>query len=576
MPFLVIFAYILTFFTHYRLRTDDLNVYIPYITNILDGRRLGAQYDYQVFYWVLGLLNKAFYHFFPNADILPMGLIVTASAFVLFIFIYLTFFFIKKVIKVIDYKNHKYLIILVVIYTLSQFWYIAYPSYGNTFRRLSVVWILIALMFHIIKPSWKNIYLMAFFFLTLVNFSSTGIFLSFFLLYALSHVFAYINEDEMWNKLWILSVPFSIWATLFNSKYFYIILFFHIVLFVLNITKQIHKFENLWKKYHTYILVGVPILFFLLANIFPNQFGYILPATSTKLPRINFFSNPEYEMLINYLRFDFSSLRFGFLSVVNIVLWFSIVFSIINIKKIENKVYKSLIYLILVLLITFFNPFVSRFVITNLTSIAYFRIYDIFFNPIMILIYFITTLSLIKNTKIKLFVKILLMFSLVLGTIFSDLWPYLDFRESLDHIHHVNKNEIEVLKQLEDYVHIENINEPVNIIVQINAAHILTDMQIVRQTSQRIDNLALLYESDSISAKLNQIFYVKTYEFQLGSYHPPFTETCTLTKEVGTQFVIVEAQYNWDVENGLGYCAEKIFEVGDYRVFRMRYEWLDN
>jgi hypothetical protein len=112
--------------------------------------------------------------------------------------------------------------------------------------------------------------------------------------------------------------------------------------------------------------------------------------------------------------------------------------------------------------------------------------------------------------------------------------------------------------------------------VQIYAAHLLTDLDINRQTLQRIDNIHEIFSKDDSDSKLNQIFMIKTNELQYGTYVPPFSETCSLLKEAETQFVIVEAQYNWDVENGLGYCGEKIYEVGDYRVFRMRYEWLDD
>lgn len=127
-----------------------------------------------------------------------------------------------------------------------------------------------------------------------------------------------------------------------------------------------------------------------------------------------------------------------------------------------------------------------------------------------------------------------------------------------------------------DQVYLRNLSIPINIVVQIYAAHLLTDLDINRQTLQRIDNIHEIFSKDDSDSKLNQIFMIKTNELQYGTYVPPFSETCSLLKEAETQFVIVEAQYNWDVENGLGYCGEKIYEVGDYRVFRMRYEWLDD
>lgn len=49
---IVLIAFILSFFIKSDFRTDDLNVYVPYIKGLFNGVKLGSQYDYQGFYWI--------------------------------------------------------------------------------------------------------------------------------------------------------------------------------------------------------------------------------------------------------------------------------------------------------------------------------------------------------------------------------------------------------------------------------------------------------------------------------------------------------------------------------------------
>lgn len=565
MTLLVLFSYLLSFFTRYNLRSDDLNIYIPYIQKIVDGARLGSQYDTQLYYWVLGLYTKMFYRFFGDLNILPIGLIVVSTSLVLFIMIWFTFHFIRKWMKENQIENG-WLYLLVITYTLFQFWYIVYPSYGNTFRRLSVVWVLLTLSYYIKKPNTKLLILLSFELLALINFSSTGLFLNIFLLYALAHLFAYRREEDLWKKFWMLSLPLSLWLSLFNPWFILVVGPFHLLLLGALLSKNLEKLDELWIQYHSYILILVPTLFSLLAYFFPSIFA-------SYKPWITFFTNPEYEMLIHYLRWDFSTLKYTLSSLTNLIFWGSLILSLIRIPKLQNQPIQGVLYIIFVVILTFFNPFVARFVISNFTLLAYFRIYDILFNPFSLLLYFTVILSIPQKNTAKILTKTFLLLSLVMGIYTSDVWPYLDFSGNIDPIHHVSKDQIEVFNQLETYIYQEKIEQPINIIAQIHGAHLLTELELNRQSSQRIDNVEALFSKTDDASKINQIFMIKDSNERL--YMPPYNETCQLTESINTQFIIVEAQFNWDVEHELGYCAEKIFEVSNYRVFRMRYDWLD-
>ncbi len=568
IPFI---AFILTFFVKSDFRTDDLNVYIPYIKELINGYRLGTQYDYQAYYWALSLLNSAYVKI-SNLPLiptlLPLGFITLLTSTVLFTWLAYTYqniwnYFVKSIRKI-----DKILLVSILVYSTLLFWNIAYPSYGNTFRRVTVIWILFTFIKYIEKRDIKYIINLIFLFILLVNFSSTGIFLSFFLLYAFLHVLTYAHDNNILKNIWFMSPAFSIWSILFRPNFWPIVLIYHVLMLILEITKSFNIADRIWSKVQPYVLFLVPISFCVLSGFFPNIFN-------TYKPWINFFTNPEYEMLVHYLRFDFSSSQFALLSLVNIGFWIVLITAIILTFRQKTQNYQwPITYLLFVLLVTFFNPFVARFVISNFTNLAYFRIYDILFNPITIFVCYSVVIDHLPKGWSQTVSRTIMLIVLTLGVISSNVWTYLDFSGQIDPIYHVNKQEVEVLNQLKNYIEKEQMYRQIRIVTQIYGTHLLTDLDVSILNRTRIDNQADLFSKNDSRSILNQIFLIKDGYIK-AEFEQPFSETCKITKHFNTDFVILNAQYNWDVENGLGYCAEKVVEVGNYRVFRMRFEWLD-
>lgn len=563
-------AFIFSLFIKSDFRTDDLNVYIPYIKGLFNGARLGGQYDFQGFYWLNSIFLKIYnimkdFPLIPS--MLPLGFISLITSISLFVWLGYTF---QKIW--IYFKQHfkiKFIVFFVLVYTIVQFWYIAYPSYGNTFRRVAVIWILFSFIKYLEKKSLKTILIISFEFILLVNFSSTGIFLSFFLLYAFLHVLTIIKSTNILKTIWLLSPAFSIWSILYLPSFFPIVLFYHFLMVVIQLTKSFDFCDSVWSKIQPFVLYSAPIFFFLLTILFPQRFN-------SYMPWLNFFTNPEFEMLNHYLRFDFSTLNFAMLSIVNIVFWLIYIIAIyISFAKPLKTYQKAITYVLFVTLLTFFNPIVARFVISNFTNLAYFRIYDIIFNPITIIVCISIILDTYKKKWLLNTLSLIITITLIVGIISSNLWNYLDFTGNIHPLYHVNKDEVEVMEKLKEYIEKEQISQPIRLVTQIYGTHLITDMDVSILNSTRIDNQAELFEKSDERSKLDQIFLIKD-GYITAEYEQPFTQTCKITKYFKTDFVILNAQFNWDVENSLGYCAEKVVEVGNYRVFRMRFEWLGN
>ena len=58
-------------------------------------------------------------------------------------------------------------------------------------------------------------------------------------------------------------------------------------------------------------------------------------------------------------------------------------------------------------------------------------------------------------------------------------------------------------------------------------------------------------------------------------YEVNYEKACELAYEKEIEYSIIDAQYNWKLEQGLWPCIEKVLEFENYRVFKMRYDLWD-
>lgn len=562
------------YFVKFPTRTDDLYFYMPYIINKANVPNLTAtiygQYDFQGYYdfvamWIWVYRKIVEYGF--AGELLPVSIVSWVPSIVLF---WILSFTIVETMNYVKEKVSRSFISWVVgitlfVYTIGAYWYLQTPYLGNSFRRISIVIIFFIIISMLKKFTWRKFIVLELSFISIISQTSTGFFFAAFVLYALMFYYASKNESGYLNKIVLLSIGPMLFASLYvvyvmiyiNSLYgFYALL----VLFKLD--KLIEKIINkTWKI----IMVIIPLLF-----------GIWTRLPSFNLPRFNisyfdispyFFDKHAYEGIENLFEFGFDSPQAIITSIFCIFVWISIIYYLFNhIKKNKPDDYMS--FHIITIFLTFFNPWVITFVMTYMTNVVYFRIYDLFFNIFTITLFLTYLLDKLNNKQaIALSVVIFILF--VNEVPKNQTWMFMGFNDDdYNPLYHVDNLEIEVLDKFKKEVLLNKEGTTI-IASQIYSAESFTDANIKNVKA----NLYSHGEDNTSEAMFQRVFY--RYEPGLDKIEGDYINACELAQERNVEYVIIEAQYNMELENGIGYCGDKVLEVGSYRIFEMHYDWLE-
>lgn len=562
------------YYVKYPTRTDDLYFYMPYIINKTKVTNLTAtlygQYDFQGFYdfiamwiWAYNKLVEVGLAF----EILPVAIIGWVISIVLFWI--LSFCIVDTITWVKNKLKKKWLSwtvgITLFIYSIGAYWYLQTPYLGNSFRRISIVVIFFIIISMIDKFSWKKLIVLELSFISIISQTSTGFFFVAFILYGLMFYYAFNNEMGYLRKIVLLSIGPMFFACLYvvnvmlyvNSLYG---LFLLIVLFKMDIL-----LEKLINKTWMILMIIIPLFF----GIWTRLPSFVMPTFNISYFDINpdFFDRHAYEGIENLFEFSFNTPQEIITSLFCIFVWITIIYYLVkNIKKDKPDSYIS--FNIITIFITFFNPWVITFVMTYMTNVVYFRIYDLFFNILTIVLFTTYTLDNL-NTK-QAIVASIMMFILYGNEVpKNQTWMFMGFNdEDYNPLYHVNNLEIEVLDKFKKEILI-NKEGPVIIASQIYSAESFTDANIINIKA----NLYSKGNEQSTEAEFQRVFY--RYEPGLEKIEGDYINACELAQERNVEFVIIEAQYNMELEDGIGYCGDKVLEVGSYRIFEMHYDWLE-
>ncbi|MEG0576433.1 MAG: hypothetical protein RR500_01070, partial [Bacilli bacterium] len=71
--------------------------------------------------------------------------------------------------------------------------------------------------------------------------------------------------------------------------------------------------------------------------------------------------------------------------------------------------------------------------------------------------------------------------------------------------------------------------------------------------------------------EFEQIFYRRQPGIE--DYPANYEKSCSFAASKSLDYVILDAQYNWQLQEGLWPCSELLFEEGNYRVLKMNYDY---
>ena len=565
--------------TKYNFRTDDINFYGEYITNrIYHGKTINVRYDYQSIYTFVSVLLHISKTYF-NLKNPSFGFIINVQGFIGLFLTGITYIDIYNYCnKRINSKLLRYLVFAgTILIFLSDYWMFQYPHFSVTMRFFPIIYIL--LLFDEYTKDNKFIYVitLSIFYGSLIAINASGLFIGTAILYGFL-IFSIINKRNKYIRdcsivyLYFFSY---IWEELYYQRILVItILLFLAVLLVFKLDKHIERILN---RFHFgyFLLLLVPISMFIISNVLriPSDEYFNTFVTSRE-----FFDNINYFDMVPDL-FNNNDLP---ITVCNVAIWMIIVLGCIKNYRFSD----FNVSVVLITLITFFNPFVYRFVSAFITNVAFFRLSFTFYNPIIL----ISIVSVLQNNqnKVNMYIICIMISIICVSKVLSielSKISTIDNRDDYSYIYHTSKLEMNVINSL-DQIHINTYNSVIDDEEKrnpfIHDGIIKVASQIYgAQLYSNLDEYYGKFENQLADRFSYQIIdtdeFEQVFSRRIPGYDLPdvdYTKACTLAYDKQLDYVILEAQYNWELQTGLWPCSYQVGEdIGTYRILKMDYEY---
>lgn len=562
--------------TEYNFRVDDINFYGKYIpSRIFLGKNDYYRYNYQSFYVLFSVLLQLSKSLF-GYNLADLGYVINVIGLFGIILIALAFGeVINYTLKKINNKNGfiKYFILIcAILIFLTDYWIFQYPHFSGTLRIVPSILIYIILENSIVKNERKDILLLSLLFGSLISLNSSGFFIGVLIIYCyLIYCICNKKKGYIYNSI-CFSAYFISYAWQELSNYRGYLLFFISILIFIILFKIDDHIEKIFNKFNFgYILmIVVPFVMIFVTYVLhvPSEEYFNTYVTSR-----DFFDNINYFDMVPdlFLHNTISTALFNFL------FWMMIIFYIATNFRSNNFYY----LLLLTTFITFYNPFTYRFVSTFLTNVAFYRLSFVFYNPIIIVNILIDICD--KREKYqKVFAIYMLVITISKLLCTDKLLNYLNTSDDYSYLYHCSNKDLQVVEVL-DEIHKSSYDNKIDEEIRNPFIH----DGIVKLGSQiyGAQLLSTIEEEDVENVLRDRFSYqiIDTDEFEqvfsrrIPGYDLPdvdYTKACTLAYDKQLDYVILEAQYNWELQTGLWPCSYQVGEdIGTYRILKMDYEY---
>lgn len=546
----IVIAILLTIyaFNDHLFKLADVNFYTELIKKGLNSHEIreyfSATYSFQGYYQLLSSLIYWMNKLTITQGISIYGMYNWLST-VMFIEIWV--FSLIHCIKALKLnKTGSLLCFLIIIPFIVNPWVLVTTSHGNTFKLLAIFSIILLMKSYFDYRTSSKLGMLFIMNISLISFSSSGLFLGGILLYVFLSYGILRNNNKIVEDTIYLSIPFAIYASEFYPILNLPLMIIYIILFVFMKFKVIKYIENGLsnKKYLFFIL---PIIFMSISLI-------------VQLPNgISFYMRPYYDIVPDLFLYDF---KLSFMNTMYCLFYLLvIIITVIKGKHLKNSFISFLIFIVF---ITFLNPLVFNFVYKYLTSEVYFRITELVYNPVIFITFALILKEIFETRKsmvlIFIFVIILNMFNLI-----SNKSTYMINFDN-DPIYHMDKKMIGTIRDFENYIQKNEIEMPITIISQIPSINLISDFEMINTIDY------FVYRNNYGSDKSKNSFYnlFAPFDYPEDKEDYDYEMACSYAINMKTDFVIIDAQYYWKLEDGLWPCIEKISDDGKYRIFKIR------
>lgn len=547
------------------LKTSDAIFYSNFVDSMINPSVVppiySTQYDYQVYYNLIASLKfmtSKLSYFGVYTDVLTFPYMSWVFSIVHYFIFSLTIVNISSV----AYKkiNNKFkslsIILLVLTITSLNTWMIITPYFGNSIRRIAIAYLLFFILKYFDEKRKGVLLVILVLFQSVISLSSSGLFLSGMILYSFLLYSVFKKRKGFIKELAIISISPFIFAIIYIPKLLVPVILLYTIITLLEKFKRIQSVETIIFKYGRVILFLVPLC--IIATNYIPFFSKIYENV-----KYSFSNRPSYDWVPDLLRFT------GYGSSLSTIFYngtFWIILGFVIAKLIKK--FEFVPFFLLIVIITFFNPLVYDFVFTFLTNVVFFRITDLFYNP-FILMYIFVSFSEKINNKVGIICIVLLNIFLIFCQI--NIFKFnVNFNELDDYnyIFHTTNKDISTFKLLDEYLIKNDFKDSYIFASQIYGTGMYSKMNIENEFNWQTQYLQDLNETN-----FTTVFFRR--EPNSDDYEVNYEKACELAYEKEIEYSIIDAQYNWKLEQGLWPCIEKVLEFENYRVFKMRYDLWD-
>lgn len=465
------------------------------------------------------------------------------------------------------FKNNnwtKYIILMFGLLYLNFFyWRVAFSFYGNTYRTIYTC----ALLFYLYRYFKENRldfkYIAIIIGFAGIAFSSSYLFISFVIMYALMVYIFYTKEKGSVKEMADFVLPLLVYALACFYKDSPALFMIGIIAaplyylfrnkdFVIKITDAIEGFLH---KYSIQIFVILTTLVMIVGG-----FIYFKMNPGYEYNYQHYFQNhSDYDMIKDYFFIYTGKSQ----NLVNIVRWLGVI--LLLTFKTENKGLKFFKYMFIITFIVFLNPLCVVAMSKLIASNVYYRAFDVIFNPLteMMFIYFI----LCKWDKKWLYIVFTIFTAYMIG--YAHIVSHANYYSG-EYGYYLNRDVMPKYKMsYYNYDVIKAFQKEIDGKEFDGQIRVVSHAEGLRTFEPNVHQIFTAREYYYPNDRINFEFYEQArnhYKWDT-YYDTDFSSSCKYIDEYNVDYVIVEWFHNWDFEIEISKCGKLVYENEVYKIY---------
>lgn len=467
--------------------------------------------------------------------------------------------FVSYLVK--EKKKYILLAILALFYFNFYYWRVALAFYGNTFRSLWIayLWYLLARYFK--ENNHKYKYLMLIISFAGLACSSSYLFISFALFYALMvYLFKWQGVGTI-KEMADIVLPLVVYilALLSRANLTLCIILLLVVLFyylsrnnlLLPFTTKIEKILSIHSQ--IIFIYGMTLLLIVGGAIY-----YFLINRGYEYNYVHYFANHQtYDMIKDYFFIYSGKTQF----ILNALRWLGVLLFIKKEKK--NNFFNFLLF---VALIIFLNPLNTVAIAKLFASNVYYRTFEVIFNPFSELVFALMVIDLFKKYRLGNYLLYGgLIYLLIYTHIFSFLNPYSGeygayVHEDILPKYKMDNDSYQALINFKTYLKDKHYQRQIRVISHVEG---------LRTFLPQANQVFTLREYYYPNERLNVEFYEQARNhYSYGSYlETDFSTSCQYSKRFKIDYFLIDYLNNPDFDIEISKCSKLIYQNVRFRIY---------